>query len=167
MTKYSLLLTRDRLTEALSFDAERGLFFWIERGRGRKFGNVAGGMTQQGYRMIGIDGQIYHAHRLVWLLVHGEWPAIDIDHKDRNRDNNRPSNLRLATEAENQWNRAEPKNNTSGQKGVFFLRGKWMALLQKNKIRHYLGYFDHFDDACCAYNNAAKLYHGEFSPGGS
>jgi len=165
MTRYSLLLTRERLMEALSFDPETGRFTWIERGRARKLGSLAGGLSQQGYRIIGIDGQIYHAHRLVWLWIYGEWPPLDIDHKDRDRDNNRPSNLRLATRAENQWNTDCPKDNTSGHKGVYLKNGKWMALIQKNRKRQYLGFFDRFEDACSAYDNAARDNHGEFARG--
>lgn len=162
MTKYSLILTRDRLAEVLSFNAETGLFTWVAGGGCRKAGDIAGGLNTHGYRTIGVDGHIYHAHRLVWLFTYGEWPARDIDHKDRNRDNNRPSNLRLATEAENQWNTPAPKDNTSGHKGVYAHQGRWMALIQKNKARKYLGRFASFEDACAAYDNAAKLQHGDF-----
>jgi HNH endonuclease len=163
MTRYSALLTRERLLEVLSFDAETGMFTsLITKGR-RKAGEISGCVGEQGYRWIGIDGQIYRAHRLVWLLVHGEWPLLNIDHKDGNRDNNIPSNLRLATTAENAWNTSAPKNNTSGHKGVFFLRGKWMALIQKNRKRQYLGLFSRFEDACAAYDRAAISSHGEFA----
>lgn len=163
MTRYSLTLTRERLLEVMTFDVDTGLFIWQTAGRGRNIGDIAGCLSQQGYRLIGIDGQIYHAHRLVWLLAYGEWPSRDIDHRDRDRDNNRLSNLRLATTAENQWNTVPPKNNTSGHKGVFCLRGKWMVLIQKNRKRQYVGLFKSFEAACAAYDNAAKDLHGPFA----
>jgi HNH endonuclease/AP2 domain len=164
MSRYSLFLTRERLMEVLSFDADHGRFIWLSSGTGRrKVGGIAGCLNSCGYRVIGVDGQVYYAHQLTWLLFHGEWPCKDIDHKDRNRDNNRISNLRLATEAENQWNTITPKDNTSGHKGVFRLHNKWTAQIQKNNKRKHLGMFERFEDACAAYDAAAKTYHGEFA----
>lgn len=164
MTRYSIKLTKDRLSEVLDFNPSTGFFIW-KKSRGRAIaGSVAGCVGENGYRWIGIDGQIYHSHRLVWLLTYGEWPTIDIDHRDRNGDNNRPSNLRLATNAENQWNTTAQKNNTSGHKGVFRHQNRWLVLIQKNGVRHYVGYFKDYAQACAAQESAASDLHLKFCP---
>ena len=55
-------------------------------------------------------------NRLVYSNVYGEIPkGCEIDHIDRNRKNNFPDNLRLATRLENNKNRRD----TSGEKNAF------------------------------------------------
>lgn len=58
---------------------------------------MAGAKETRGYRQIRIDGILFMAHRLVWLMIRNEWPLDDIDHINRNRDDNRIENLRVAT----------------------------------------------------------------------
>ena len=43
----------------------------------------------------------------------GEWPSLEVDHKDRDKSNDRWSNLRLATEEEQHANvyRGAQSNN--------------------------------------------------------
>jgi len=43
------------------------------------------------------------AHRMIWAVVHGRWPAdgMDIDHINSNTLDNRPCNLEEVTEIEN------------------------------------------------------------------
>lgn len=162
MTRYSIQITLDRLLELLIFDPKTGFFTWKVTRAKAKAGSIAGCVGDAGYRWIGIDGQIYHAHRLVWLVVCGEWPKKGIDHIDLNGDNNIFSNLRLASDAQNQWNTAASKNNTSGHKGVFLHGNKWIVMVQKNKVRHYIGYFIDYHEACAAQETAAKKLHGQF-----
>lgn len=54
------------------------------------------------------------------------------------------------------------KNNTSGIKGVYRSNNKWIATIQKNKKRKYLGIFDNFDDAVFARQQAEKKFFGNF-----
>lgn len=45
-------------------------------------------------------------HRIVWEAFNGKIPAnLEIDHKDRNKHNNKLSNLRLVTHSQNCLNR--------------------------------------------------------------
>ena len=41
--------------------------------------------------------------------------------------------------------------------------GKWQAGIRFNGINKFLGSFDNEEDAARAYNEAAKIYHGEFA----
>ncbi len=89
---------------------------------------------------------------------------IMIDHIDRNPLNNQKSNLRICTVSQNGCNRGKNKNNTSGYKGVYLKpNGKWNAVIGTNGQYINLGTFSEKVDAARAYNDAALLYHGEFS----
>jgi hypothetical protein len=159
-------ITADSLKELLSYDAETGTFRWrVALCRKYKIGAIAGTVNDQGYRIITIRGRLYRAHRLAWLYVHGEWPSKDVDHIDGDRGNNRAANLREATNAENLWNRGKASHNKSGYKGVYFLRKskRWVAEINVDGKRKYLGRFKDPADAHRAYEAAANAQHGEFA----
>lgn len=88
-----------------------------------------------------------------------------VDHKDGNGLNNQKNNLRLCTNSENLRNRGMNKNNTSGFKGVVWAKwaNKWLSQITHNGKCIKCGYFAEKVDAAHAYNEAAKLYHGEFA----
>lgn len=70
-------------------------------------GDVAGGNKGGGYLSVKVCGKTLNAHRVVWVL-HNKCdlaPNLVIDHIDRNRSNNNPSNLRAVTHQENTRNR--------------------------------------------------------------
>lgn len=88
------------------------------------------------------------------------------DHIDRNPLNNRRCNFREATYADNARNRTIQKNNTSKVTGVSLNKkdGLWIARIQVDDNRKYLGYFYNKDDAIKARLNAEAKYYGEFAP---
>ncbi len=88
------------------------------------------------------------------------------DHIDRNPLNNRRSNLRQATQAENTKNKSKQKNNTSGVTGVGWVKKvcKWRARITFNEKEIYLGVFDDKVDAIKARLRAEKEYFGAFAP---
>jgi hypothetical protein len=90
--------------------------------------------------------------------------GMEIDHCNRNGLDNRRDNLRLATKAENQWNRPKPQNNTSGFKGAAWRKDckKWQAQIQVRGKLFYLGLFPTADMAHAAYAEASDTMHGEF-----
>jgi hypothetical protein len=129
-----------------------------------KVGQVVG-LKDRNYIRIYIEKKYYAAHRLAWFLINGEIDSNhQIDHIDGDRSNNRISNLRLATHADNCRNIGLPKHNRSGVKGVHFHKqnGKWRAQIKLNGKRHWLGNFERIEDAKFAYDNASKTFHGEF-----
>ena len=101
------------------------------------------------------------AHRLAWLYVHGEWPAEEIDHLNRVRSDNRISNLRLATQAENKQNTSLRRDSTSGHKGVSWHKRdkKWVAEIKLHGKKHYLGYFNNINDAIAARKSEESRLH--------
>lgn len=159
-------LTQAELVRLLNYDPETGVFRWIARRFGVTVGSVAGSIDlKHRYLRIHINGRLYLGHRLAWLYVHGEWPACEIDHRDRDRSNNRLSNLRCATRSENQQNKPVYRNNATGAKGVHWhlQHRKYVAVIQFRGKRHHLGLFRTVEEASAAYQSASKQLHGQFS----
>lgn len=163
------MVTQEYLKERLHYDPETGIFLWREGAtRCRIFaGKEAGHLSDQGYRMIGIDGKPYRAHRLAWLYVHGTCPKF-LDHKDTNRANNAISNLRESTKSENNWNGRTPSDNKSGVKGVtqYGRQGKWRASVSKHGRQKSLAGFETFEEAVEACKLLRKQLHGEHANNG-
>ena len=92
--------------------------------------------------------------------------AREVDHKDHDTLNNRRYNLRVATTAQNQFNRRKNRNNKSGFKGVSASKkaGKWCAQIQINGKNKSLGtLFDTPEAAHEAYKIAALELFGEYA----
>ena len=88
---------------------------------------------------------------------------MHVDHINGVGLDNRRSNLRVTTASENQWNCGVRSDNTSGFKGVSFIRGQWQARIQKNGKRIVIGCYASPKLAFEAYCKAAKTMHGEFA----
>lgn len=89
-----------------------------------------------------------------------------VDHIDGDGLNNRGSNLRQATHAQNMHNKRLYRNNTSGFKGVTRNTGKgrpWSASIKWNKRSFRLGNYDTPEEAALAYDRAARRWFGEFA----
>jgi hypothetical protein len=152
----------------LTYDSETGELRWIAPGRGCRVGDLAGYHDSAGYRLVEIDHQIYLAHRIIWKMMTANDPAILIDHKDGDKDNNRWGNLREATKAENQRNSKKPVSNTSGVKGVCWdvQAQRWLARISVNSRNIHIGTFTNLADAARARQLAAEQMHGAFARGG-
>ena len=157
-------LTQDYLKQVLSYDQDTGMFRHLRTsGNGRL--NAPAGFYHNGYVLIGIDRIEYRAHRLAWLYVYGDWPLIQIDHINGIKDDNRMSNLRLATRSQNSRNSKVSKNNKCGLKGVCFEKytGRWKAQIYFDGQNRNLGRFNTKESAHAAYIMAALKHHGEFA----
>jgi hypothetical protein len=117
-----------------------------------------------GYRVICINGRRFKAARLAVLVMTGRWPRHQVDHKNRNRSDDRWSNLREATPSENQGNKIN-SNNRLGIKGVCWEadRGKYKASIDVSDRTVNLGRFDKASEAQLAYAAAAKKHFGRFA----
>lgn len=87
------------------------------------------------------------------------------DHINKNKLDNRRSNLRPATNGQNQYNQNRRRTNTSGYKGVSLdkRRNKWYARIRVTNRQIFLGCYNNPKEAARAYNEAAKKYHGKFA----
>lgn len=99
-------------------------------------------------------------------LITGTNKTQIIDHINRNRLDNRKSNLRICTNQENSFNSKLSKNNKSGIKGVYWNKEKlkWEARIFINNKGKFLGYFNDKESAYQKRLDAEKLYFGEFAP---
>lgn len=158
-------LTAKRLRELLSYDPITGHFHWRTGGRGRRANLLAGTLHHRGYIDIGIDGEVYRAHRLAWLYVFGKWPSAGLDHWNSVFSDNSLANLREADQTENGGNRVKNKNNTSGYKGAHWNKVicKWVATISVNGKRKHIGCFDTPQDAHAAYITEARKVFGVFA----
>jgi hypothetical protein len=154
-----LMLTHRRLKEALHYNLKTGIFTWkINIFRRKNKGKKAGGLSGK-YIVVSLDGKSYYAHRLAWFYVTGKWPKKQIDHKNRNKLDNRFHNFRDVPDAKNRQNRILRANQ-----GVVWdrFRGKWKASIQVNGSLKNLGRFDCYKKAVSVRKAAEKQY--EFFP---
>ena len=160
-------LTHQRLLEVLHYNRKTGVFTWLlHRGPNARAGSVAGSLSTHGEIQIKIDGRLHLANRLAVYWVTGVWPeGKEVDHKDRNKQNNSWTNLRVCTSSQNSMNKGLIKTNTSGAKGVVWYEklGKWNAFVMINKKRKHLGYFNSWVDAVAARQEAVRLHYRDFA----
>jgi len=92
-------------------------------------------------------------------------PGFKTDHKDRNGLHCTHGNMRLATAAQNSYNRGPSNGSVTGFKGVtrHKTKKKWIAKIRCNGRAKYLGSFDSPEDAALAYDESAKQLFGEFA----
>lgn len=159
------MITCEEAMTLLSYEPETGQLRWrVSRGR-VKAGAVAGYIARNGYVQIGVGGKLYLAHRLAWLLTHGSWPSDQIDHANGNPADNRISNLRKCSNAENSQNKAPYRNNTSAFVGVTWnaRKAKWQAQITLNGNHRQVGLYATPEQAHVAYL-AAKADLHSFNP---
>ena len=161
----SPLITQTTLKEYVHYDPLTGVFTQIKkthpRDNTRPLGEPLGYPDGGGHIHFSMLGRKYKAHRLAWLYMTGVWPSEQIDHIDGDRANNAFSNLREATNAQNQHNR-RCVGSASGFKGVYpnsSRAGSWVAQFNKK----HLGVFETAQEAADAYDAYVLTVCGEFA----
>jgi hypothetical protein len=145
--------------------SEAGKIFYFDDGLLKRYDKKPVRLSVvSGYLCVSLLRKKIAIHRLIFWLTNGDFSG-EIDHRDRNKFNNSPSNLRLASRGDNCRNVGIPKTNTSGYKGVTWHKGakKWVAQIRFNKKRFYLGLFDDALDAAKAHDKKCIELHGEFA----
>lgn len=121
------------------------------------------------------DHRTFYAGRGI-RLPSGRWSSITmhrtlmpghkyIDHINGNGLDNRRSNLRPATHAENMRNRRMGRNNTSGYVGVRWRpeKGRWETRIQVDGRKLRVGMYATAEEAARARDAAALEHHGPFA----
>ena len=120
-------------------------------------------INKEGY----VASSIYKNNRNTVILMHRLLLSSQlqnnkkiVDHINQHRNDNRKSNLRVCTHAQNHYNIGIVSNNTSGVTGVNFhkCQKKWRAYIRVDGKHIELGHFDDFNDAVKARRNAEKQY---------
>lgn len=116
--------------------------------RGTHIGSVKNG-TRKAVR--------FRMHRILDKTPDG----FQTDHINRDKLDNRKSNLRTVTNRQNHFNMPLQKNNTSGHKGVYWNKAnrKWQAYIKSTEKILYLGCFSDIKDAIRARRKAEKIHH--------
>jgi hypothetical protein len=105
-----------------------------------------------GYLLVGLYKNNKRKIFLISRLV-GEYfldnfnTSLDIDHIDRNPQNNNITNLRCVSRSENCRNKNKKGGCSSKYKGVHFNKGKWVAKVRTNGKQMYLGCFENEEEA--------------------
>ena len=167
------------LRKLMRYEPDTGKLFWIERTQENFPSAKPGALRMWNLRMAGRPALNYSghrgylvgsfkphtltAHRVAWAIHYGEHPVGQVDHINGNRQDNRISNLRDVTNAENARNIALSKLNTSGVPGVYLHKqtNKWCAQIAAFGRTVSIGLFEEFGDAVIARKAAERVlsYH--------
>jgi hypothetical protein len=149
----------------ISYEPKTGVFRRLTAIRGKPIGSDAT-IKSNSYRMIYLRSiGVFHAHRLAWLIMTGDWPRLHLDHINGIPTDNRWINLRLATIAQNAQNKRACNHSKSGIKGVCFdpKRRKWAVYISANGKPTTVGRYNTLEMATVAYATAARQHFGEFA----
>lgn len=149
----------ERLQELLRYEPSTGALYW----RGCKKRRRAGWVRPDGYRVLKVEHEGRRvqmmAHRVAFALHHGRLPLKEVDHKDGNRRNNRPENLREATRLQQVVNRRVKSKLPTG---VDARGNRFVARIRTpDGERLHLGSFECPVLAHQAYRAKAAELHGE------
>jgi hypothetical protein len=112
----------------------------------------------QGHLRLGVNKKTkIYLHRYLTDAPKGQF----VDHENNDTLDNRRSNLRFVTNAENQQNRkSTPSDNKSGVLGVSWNRNKnkWQCHIKANGKNMYLGLYDDLEVAKRVVEDARKRH---------
>lgn len=109
---------------------------------------------RDGYAVATINRKAVSFH--IFLL--GRQKGKEIDHKNRNKLDNRKCNLRFVTHTENMRNTTLIKDRVCGVSKRY---GKYIASIHINYKTTHLGCFDTLEEAICARKQAEAFYWGK------
>lgn len=131
-----------RARELVDYNPETGSFTWRVSRQCRRAGSPAGSTVHR-YVLLKLDGKLYPAHRVAWLITYGQWPAVGLDHINGDPHDNRIANLRECNQSENSQNRRKSAANKSGYTGVSWhaASNKWRSQIKINGRTHECGMY--------------------------
>jgi hypothetical protein len=132
-----------------------------------KYTAIKGKRTFYAYRGSKLAGRIpYQKNLYMHREIMNAPDNMQVDHINGNGLDNRRSNLRLVSNAQNSRHTTHSRNNKTGYRGVFQNSNethRWFSSIMVDYKTKFLGYFDSPIDAARAYDKAAKELHGEFA----
>ena len=161
--KMPFILSKKFLQSEFIYNSDGTLTCLKNRGT-RKFGDrIRGCLHHRGYRWVSIKGQRHAFHRVIWVWHYGN-TSKKVDHRNRNRQDNKIENLRLASRSQNAFNSKISKRNSSGVRGIYWLKNEktWSASIMIDGKRIKLGQSKEKIIAEAFYLGAARALRGEF-----
>ncbi len=112
-----------------------------------------------------VDGGKLKSQSMHRLVLDVTDPDVIVDHINGNRLDNRKSNLRFATVAQNAQNRKKVSGGSSIYLGVTYHKRdeRWQASVRHDGKRYHAGIHKTEEEAARAYDVKAKELHGEFA----
>lgn len=158
------MLTQERIQELFLYDSDNGNLIRRRTMANQGTGKIAGSVNARGHINVQVDGKMYAAHRIIFLMHHGYLP-VEVDHINQVKTDNRIENLRPCTSSQNKGNTGISVSNKTGYRGVSLntRSGLYHAQIKIHGRQTYLGRFVTPEEAALAYNNAAKEHFGEFA----
>lgn len=115
-------------------------------------------ITIDGYASTTVGNKKIFMHRMIVNAGKGDV----VDHKNRNKIDNRRSNLRKVCASKNNQNSASSRGYRNVHFiGVFFESGKYKVQIKNNRKTLYLGRYDNAIDAAKVYDKKALELYGE------
>ena len=152
MYKHRTLPRQDRLHELFSYDPTKGhLLHKTSRGRASEGARACN--SSDSYLNVSVDGVKYREHRIIWMFVYGQDPeALEIDHINGEKQDNRIANLRLANRVQQHLNRTATRKSRSGLRGVSWhsQHNRWYVRALDNGQNKSIGYYKTLLDAAAA-----------------
>ena len=147
------------------FEYRDGELIWKARSsKCVKIGDIVSGVGGNGYKRVTINYKSYLAHRIIYFM-HNGFVAEYLDHINGNKLDNRIENLRACTVSENGQNAKLRTDNSSGIKGVSWLKieRRWRARIESKGKVIATKYFLKKEDAKEYIENIRANIHGEFA----
>jgi len=113
------------------------------------------------YALRDAGGKAIRMHREIVDIP----PGLVCDHRNHDTLDNRKSNLRICTQAQNSYNQLPRDGGTSRYKGVRWHKDhcKWETSIKHKGRAIHIGYYDYEADAAIAYDDMAVELFGEFA----
>jgi hypothetical protein len=157
----------DRLRELFRHEDGRLFWIWFNRFHPDTFEKEAGspriGRAGEFRWVVKIGGRAFKRAHIVFALTRGRWPELQIDHINGDPLDDRPINLREATQMQNAWNHRTRKKRSGLPMGVRLLEGRYQARIGYMKQAINLGFYATAEEAEAVYRAKRKELFGEYA----
>ena len=165
MAKKFKEMTPEELLESanfrFSYDEITGILEyknWVSGMSRDRIGTAVGAVDGKGYLTAHFHGKQVKVHHIIWLMKTGEWPTMDIDHDNRDKQDNSWDNLNQMSSRMNQLNRS----NNVEERYVYLRKdtGTFQVKLYDPNLKKSFnfGTYENIDQAVQIRNKAESYY---------
>lgn len=150
-------ITAEELRELFHYDEHTGIVTRKKPVNRMRKGDLVGTDNGRGYLVVSVRNRLYYLHRIIWVIMTGEWPTKDVDHRNRRKNDNRWCNLRDVSRSVNLHNSKLRTTNKTGQAGIQKRGNRYRVQTSVEGLHISLGSFSSMEEA----SRALYDYHGE------